>query len=177
VALQRAGKDSLTGEGRAQCLPVRWMYVCARIWSSRLSFSAEVNRTRPDRGRRGGKPQCTQDDRRCREFEDTTHGMVRTEVRSVHGDSHLRHVFADGSRGGGGMRYGINSASLRLVHRNNMEREGCGAYLNYRENSRRTFATRPSNVHQRLQRLRCSIRARCSCLVGCGRQFLDCLCF
>ena len=54
------------------------------------------------------------------ELRDTTHGMVRTEVRSTHGDSHLGHVFPDGPRDRGGLRYCINSASLRFVHRDDM---------------------------------------------------------
>ncbi|HVT52339.1 MAG TPA: peptide-methionine (R)-S-oxide reductase MsrB [Dongiaceae bacterium] len=64
------------------------------------------------------------------ELSDTTHGMVRTEVRSKHGDSHLGHVFDDGPRDRGGLRYCINSASLRFVPRDRMEAEGYGAYLN-----------------------------------------------
>ncbi|GGG67270.1 peptide methionine sulfoxide reductase MsrB [Salipiger pallidus] len=64
------------------------------------------------------------------ELRDTTHGMVRTEVRSTHGDSHLGHVFPDGPTDRGGLRYCINSASLRFVHRDDMEAEGYGQYLN-----------------------------------------------
>jgi peptide-methionine (R)-S-oxide reductase len=63
------------------------------------------------------------------EVRDTAHGMVRTEVRSTHGDSHLGHVFPDGPRDRGGLRYCINSAALRFVHRDDMEAEGYGAYL------------------------------------------------
>lgn len=63
------------------------------------------------------------------ELRDTTHGMIRTEVRSTHGDSHLGHVFPDGPPDRGGLRYCINSASLRFVHRDAMEAEGYGAYL------------------------------------------------
>jgi peptide-methionine (R)-S-oxide reductase len=63
------------------------------------------------------------------ELSDTAHGMVRTEVRSVHGDSHLGHVFTDGPPDRGGLRYCINSASLRFIHVNDMEREGYGDYL------------------------------------------------
>ncbi len=64
------------------------------------------------------------------ESRDTTHGMIRTEVRSRHGDSHLGHVFADGPADRGGLRYCINSASLRFIHRDDMEAEGYGSYLN-----------------------------------------------
>lgn len=63
------------------------------------------------------------------ELSDSTHGMVRTEVRSVHGDSHLGHVFPDGPADSGGLRYCINSASLRFVHRADMGAEGYGDYL------------------------------------------------
>jgi peptide-methionine (R)-S-oxide reductase len=64
-----------------------------------------------------------------KELRDTTHGMIRTEVRSAHGDSHLGHVFSDGPRDRGGLRYCINSASLRFVAREKMEEQGYGAYL------------------------------------------------
>jgi len=64
------------------------------------------------------------------ELRDTSHGMVRVEVRSRDGDSHLGHVFDDGPRDRGGLRYCINSASLRFVHRDDMEAQGYGAYLN-----------------------------------------------
>jgi peptide-methionine (R)-S-oxide reductase len=67
------------------------------------------------------------------ELRDTTHGMIRTEVRSAHADSHLGHMFPDGPRDRGGLRYGINAASLRFIPRDDMAAEGYGAYLNHVE--------------------------------------------
>jgi peptide-methionine (R)-S-oxide reductase len=63
------------------------------------------------------------------ELSDASHGMVRTEVRSKHGDSHLGHVFPDGPRDRGGLRYCINSASLRFVPKAEMTAQGFGDYL------------------------------------------------
>ncbi|SOC06868.1 peptide-methionine (R)-S-oxide reductase MsrB [Rhodobacter maris] len=63
------------------------------------------------------------------EHQDFSHGMHRVEVRSTHGDSHLGHVFPDGPRDRGGLRYCINSASLRFIPKDRMEEEGYGAYL------------------------------------------------
>lgn len=62
------------------------------------------------------------------ENRDVSHGMIRTEVRSSHGDSHLGHVFPDGPREEGGLRYCINSASLRFIPLDELESEGYGRY-------------------------------------------------
>jgi peptide-methionine (R)-S-oxide reductase len=62
------------------------------------------------------------------ELSDTTHGMRRTEVRSTNADSHLGHVFDDGPRDKGGLRYCINSASLRFIPLDELEAAGYGEY-------------------------------------------------
>ena len=62
------------------------------------------------------------------EKRDFSHLMIRTEVRSAHGDSHLGHVFTDGPKADGGLRYCINSASLRFIHFDDLEAEGYGQY-------------------------------------------------
>ena len=70
------------------------------------------------------------------ELRDTTHGMIRTEVRSAHGDSHLGHVFDDGPADRGGLRYCINSESLRFIPRAEMEAAGYGAWIDQVEDVR-----------------------------------------
>lgn len=63
------------------------------------------------------------------ESVDRSHGTIRTEVRSKHGDSHLGYLFPGGPRDNGGLRYCINSASLRFLHRDQLESGGYGEYL------------------------------------------------
>jgi peptide-methionine (R)-S-oxide reductase len=62
------------------------------------------------------------------EKRDFSHLMLRTEVRSTHGDSHLGHLFKDGPRAEGGLRYCINSASLKFIHLDDLEAKGYGEY-------------------------------------------------
>jgi methionine-R-sulfoxide reductase len=78
-----------------------------------------------------GWPSFTKpvDGENVNEHSDSSHGMRRTEVRSVHGDSHLGHVFEDGPKDAGGLRYCINSASLRFIPLDELEGEGYGSYL------------------------------------------------
>lgn len=71
----------------------------------------------------------TLDDKNITEKTDLSHGMIRTEVRSKTADSHLGHVFPDGPKDKGGLRYCINGASLRFIPKNKMEDEGYGKYL------------------------------------------------
>ena len=63
------------------------------------------------------------------ELTDTSHGTVRTEVRSTTGNAHLGHVFDDGPESLGGLRYCINSASLRFIPKESMQEEGYGEYI------------------------------------------------
>ncbi|KZE40222.1 methionine sulfoxide reductase B [Bhargavaea cecembensis] len=78
-----------------------------------------------------GWPSFTKpiEDTEVTEHFDTSYGMRRTEVRSKTADSHLGHVFPDGPREAGGLRYCINSAALRFVPKDKLEEEGYGNYL------------------------------------------------
>jgi peptide-methionine (R)-S-oxide reductase len=78
-----------------------------------------------------GWPSLTKpaDSENVEERHDGTHGMTRTEVRSTHGDSHLGHVLDDGPPEADGLRYCINSASLRFIPLDELESEGYGEYL------------------------------------------------
>lgn len=67
-------------------------------------------------------------DKNVEEKKDLSHGMVRTEVRSKDDDSHLGHVFSDGPKEKGGLRYCINSAALRFIPVEDLEKEGYGEY-------------------------------------------------
>jgi methionine-R-sulfoxide reductase len=62
------------------------------------------------------------------ELRESAHPMFGTEVRSAHADSHLGHVFDDGPREAGGLRYCMNSAAMRFVPQEDLEREGYGEY-------------------------------------------------
>lgn len=64
-----------------------------------------------------------------KENTNKSHGMIRTEVRSKTGDAHLGYLFNDGPRAKGGLRYCINSASLRFIPKEKMEAEGYAKYL------------------------------------------------
>jgi len=75
------------------------------------------------------------------EKRDITHGMIRTEVRSSAADSHLGHVFPDGPRETGGLRYCINSASLRFIPVSQLDAEGYGDY-------RKLFQASPEGAHK-----------------------------
>lgn len=76
-----------------------------------------------------GWPSFTKPVANVTENSDSSFGMRRTEVRSKHGDSHLGHVFPDGPKDKGGLRYCINSAALRFIPYENLEKEGYGEYI------------------------------------------------
>lgn len=78
-----------------------------------------------------GWPSFTKpiDKSQINEHEDLSLGMIRTEVRSRDADSHLGHVFPDGPKDKGGLRYCINGASLRFISKDNLEKEGYENYI------------------------------------------------
>lgn len=69
-----------------------------------------------------------------KENEDLSHGMIRTEVKSKNANSHLGHVFPDGPKEKGGLRYCINGASLRFIPKKKLKEEGYEKYLDLFEN-------------------------------------------
>lgn len=77
-----------------------------------------------------GWPSFTRpiDEISIKEVDDSSHGMRRIEVRSEEGDSHLGHVFTDGPRDQGGLRYCINSAAMKFIPKADLEKEGYGEY-------------------------------------------------
>lgn len=77
-----------------------------------------------------GWPAFTQpiENRVIKEKADFSHNMHRIEVRSKEADSHLGHVFTDGPQDRGGLRYCINSAALRFIPKEELEKEGYGQY-------------------------------------------------
>lgn len=76
------------------------------------------------------------------EQQDFSHFMIRTEVRSARGGSHLGHLFIGGPLEAGGIRYSVNSASLRFIHRDELAKEGYGEY-------RRLFTTSADTSERR----------------------------
>jgi peptide methionine sulfoxide reductase msrA/msrB len=69
------------------------------------------------------------DKKNVSEHNDADHGMVRTEIKSSSSNAHLGHVFNDGPKEAGGMRYCMNSAALKFVPKEKMQEEGYGEYL------------------------------------------------
>ncbi len=80
-----------------------------------------------------GWPSFTKPVRSLDTEEDTSHGMRRVEIKSPEAQSHLGHVFPDGPAESGGLRYCVNSASLRFIRKDRLEEEGYGEYLSYFE--------------------------------------------
>ena len=80
-----------------------------------------------------GWPSFTKaiDPNTIQEYDDLSHNMIRTEVRSRCGNAHLGHVFEDGPKQKGGLRYCINSAALRFIAKEDMEKEGYGEFLKF----------------------------------------------
>jgi peptide-methionine (R)-S-oxide reductase len=76
-----------------------------------------------------GWPSFTRPIEKIVEKKDFSHGMFRVEVRSPLADSHLGHVFTDGPKDQGGLRYCINGAALRFIRKEDLEKEGYGKYL------------------------------------------------